>query len=69
MDIILPELAERLKLIRKENHKTQVDMAMFLGCTGRHYQKIEAGEVNIPTTTLTALADYFHVTTDYLLGR
>ena len=35
----------------------------------RHYQKIEYGQVNVPATTLCALADYFGVSTDYLLGR
>ena len=31
--------------------------------------KIEYGQVNLPATTLIFLADFFHVTTDYLLGR
>ena len=35
----------------------------------RHYQKIEYGQVNVPATTLCALADYFGVSTDYLLGK
>ena len=69
MDTILPGLAERLKPLRKSRHMTQVGMAELLGCTDRHYQKIEYGKVNIPATTLCFLADYFGVTTDYLLGR
>ena len=44
-------------------------MAALLGCTVSNYQKMEYGQVNIPITTLMALADYFGVTTDYLLGR
>ena len=44
-------------------------MAELLGCTTSHYQKIEYGKVNIPTTTLVFFADYFNVSTDYLLGR
>ena len=39
------------------------------GITERHYQKIEYGHINISATMLITLADYFHVTTDYLLGR
>lgn len=69
MDKILETFGLRLKELRKQKKKTQVQMAEYLGCTDRHYQKIEYGEVNVPTTTLIALADYFHVTTDYLLGR
>ena len=30
---------------------------------------MEYGYVNVPSLTLITLADYFHVTTDYLLGR
>lgn len=38
------------------------------GCTVSNYQKTEYGQVNIPVLTLAALAQYFHVSTDYLLG-
>ena len=48
---------------------TQVGMAKLLGCTDRHYQKIEYGQINVPATTVIFLADYFGVTADYLLGR
>ena len=44
-------------------------MAELLNCVNRHYQKIEAGKVNIPTSTLITLADFFNVSVDYLLGR
>lgn len=48
---------------------TQIAMAELLGCTDRHYQRMEYGKVNLPSTTVIFLADYFGVTTDYLLGR
>ena len=44
-------------------------MAELLGCTDRHYQRMEYGKVNISILTLIHLADYFGVSTDYLLGR
>lgn len=69
MVIILPSIAERLKPLRKEKKKTQKEMAALLGCTEQHYQKIEYGTINLPSTTLIFLADFFGVTTDYLLGR
>ena len=69
MNIILPAFSQRLKALRKENHLTQRQMAELLACTERHYQKIEYGEVNLPTLDLMLLADYFKVSTDYLLGR
>ena len=69
MEVILPGIAQRLKPLRKARGLTQVEMAALLHCTDRHYQKIEYGKVNLPSTTLIFLADFFGVTTDYLLGR
>ena len=63
------ELGKRLKELREREQLRQVDMAHFLNCTDRHYQRMEYGYINVPSLTLMALADYFHVTTDYLLGR
>ena len=65
----LEQLGTRLKQLRKEKKRLQREMAAFLDVTEVHYRRIEAGKVNIPTLTLCALADYFGVTTDYLLGR
>ena len=69
MNVILPDFSARLKALRKENRLTQRQMAELLACTERHYQKIEYGEVNLPTLDLMLLADYFEVSADYLLGR
>ena len=69
MDIILPGFSERIKLLRKEKNLKQKDMAALLECTERHYQKIEYGQINLPSLDLLFLADYFGVSTDYLLGR
>lgn len=69
MEKIMETFGKRLKELRTQKHKTQVEMAELLECTDRHYQRMEYGYVNVPSLTLLALADYFHVTTDYLLGR
>ncbi len=69
MDVILPGLSVRLRELRKEQKIKQTEMAALLQCTDRHYQRIEYGQINLPTLDLIFLADYFHVTTDYLLGR
>ena len=65
----MPKFSARLKELRKEKGAKQKDMAELLECTYNHYQQIEYGNVNIPSLTLEALADYFEVSTDYLLGR
>ena len=62
-------LGERLRELRKERKLIQLDLAKVLEITDVHYRRIEAGKVNISTLTLCTLADYFGVTTEYLLGR
>ena len=69
MEKIMEPFGLRLKELRRHRNITQVEMAELLGCTDRHYQKIEYGYVNVPSLTLIKLADFFGVTTDYLLGR
>lgn len=63
------EFSKRLKELRKSRKLKQSDMAGYIGVTVRHYQDIEYGKINIPTLTLIALADYFNVSLDYLVGR
>lgn len=61
--------ARRVKELRKEKGKKQNEMAEYLGVTLRAYQYYESGTnyPNIPG--LLKLADFFDVSTDYLLGR
>jgi transcriptional regulator with XRE-family HTH domain len=61
--------AERLKALRKEKNLKQIDMAQMLDVTDRHYQRMEYGKVNVPALSLIALADFFNVSLDYLVGR
>ena len=69
MEIKMPEFSARLKELRKEKGLKQTEMAELLGCKSNHYQRIEYGQINVPSLTLKFLADYFEVSTDYLLGR
>ena len=64
----LSTFGSRLRTLRLEEGSTQKAMAELLGCTVSNYQKMEYGQVNVPAATLAALARYFHVSTDYLLG-
>ena len=65
----LQVLGGRLRELRKERNLKQRELAAFLDVTEVHYRRVEAGKINIPTLTLCTLADYYGVTTDYLLGR
>lgn len=69
MEIKMPLLGQRLKLLRSEKGVTQKDIADLLGKTSRHYQDMEAGKINVPGLTLIRLADFYDVSLDYLVGR
>lgn len=59
----------RLKALRKENLKTQDDMSKILGIKRSTYAEYERGRINPPMPTVEALAKYFGVSIDYLLGK
>jgi len=62
-------LSIRLKALRTQQRKTQQEMADLLGITRQGYAKYENNLGEPDNSTLSKLADYFGVSTDYLLGR
>ena len=59
----------RLKDLREDNDLTQAAVGKLLGTTQQQYGKYEKGIQEIPVHHLITLAKFYHVTTDYLLGR
>ena len=59
----------RLRIMREEMDLTQAKVAALLGIDQRVYSTYETGKREIPLRHLVVLADYYHVSTDYLLGR
>ena len=59
----------RLREIREHSEKTQTEVAKYLGVTRQAYNNYELGNRQLNPDMLDKLADYFNVTTDYLLGR
>ena len=62
-------LGERLRLLRKEKHMTQTEMANQFGQSLRAYQYYESDTRHPEYDHLLALADFFNVSLDYLVGR
>ena len=58
-----------LKALRNSRNKTQNDIADMLGITRPAYANIENGKRQIDNNNLVALAEYYGVSTDYILGR
>ena len=65
----MPKFSERLKALRKERGLKQREMAEICGLKMRGYQQYEYDETYPTVPGLVFLADYFDVSTDYLLGR
>ena len=59
----------RLRELREDHDLTQRQMAEMLGMPQPQYWRYEQGYRDIPTDILIRIADYFHVSTDYLLER
>lgn len=58
-----------LRDIRKERGKTQKQIAKLLGISQQSYSAYENGVSQPPRDALIKLAEYFQVSTDYLLDR
>lgn len=60
---------QRLRDLREDKDLKQSDIAKMLGIQQTVYSRYERGAQNIPLEFLIALADYYHTSTDYILGR
>ena len=58
-----------LKIVREKIGRTQQECANAVGVTLRAWQTYEQGIREPRYETLCKIADFFNVTTDYLLGR
>ena len=63
----MPLFADKLKDLRKNKNVTQKQVAKAIGIAERNYRRLEA-ENNPSVETTIKLAEYFQVSTDYLLG-
>jgi transcriptional regulator with XRE-family HTH domain len=60
---------KRIRELREDHDLTQREIAAVLGMPQPQYFRYEQGYRDIPTDILLRLADYYHVSTDYILGR
>ncbi len=58
----------RIRDLREDKDLTQREMGEILHCSQRVYSNYECGDLDIPTDILIKLANFHHVSTDYLLG-
>ena len=58
----------RIRELRKARRITQLKMALDLDMSQNTISRYESGEREIPVWAVIKLADYYRVSTDYLLG-
>ena len=59
----------RLRDLREDNDLKQRQLAEVLHVSQTTYSRYESGAIDIPSDSLIKLADFYGVSTDYLLGR
>ena len=62
------EVVMRLKDIREDRDFTQQQIAQVLHIKQNTYSQYESGKRQLPLEALVDLAQFYHVSTDYLLG-
>ena len=63
------ETGKKIRELRIENGLKQKDLAQAVHIAANTLSQFEAGKANPSYDVLIALADYFEVSADYLLGR
>ena len=59
----------RIRDLREDNDKTQAAIAEYHTMKRGVYQRYESGKREVPVWALLKLADLYHTSTDYILGR
>lgn len=65
----MKEPYEIIRGLREDKDLRQSDIAKIIGTTQQHYSRCEQGDSDLQTRAVVALANFYHVSTDYLLGR
>ena len=60
---------QHIRDLREDADLTQEAVAQVLHISQATYSRYENGTLDIPSATLIALADYYHTSIDYLVGR
>ena len=64
-----PLLNNRIRDLRIDHDLTQQQVADILHCHREVYRRYEKGIRELPLSYAIILADYYHVSLDYLTGR
>ncbi|WP_251614843.1 helix-turn-helix domain-containing protein [Pumilibacter muris] len=65
---MINQFSKRIRELRGEKNITQKELAVAVGVLERTVSYLEQGKRECDFDTLIQLAQYFNITTDYLLG-
>lgn len=65
----MEEFPGRLRRLREKEHKSRIVLSQLCGLPDSAIRRYERGETKPTVESLVAIADYFHVSVDYLIGR
>lgn len=65
----MQKIYRRIRDLREDADLTQTQLSKKLNISQRAYSHYENGTRDIPVNILVALADFYHVSVDYLLER
>jgi len=68
MDLVIAMVFQRLEDLRVDRDLRQSDVAEFLHMHLEVYRRYEKGIREIPTWAVIKLAEFYHTSTDYILG-
>lgn len=67
--MITVERYQRIRDLREDKDLTQAEMGAAINVPQRTYAYYESGQRMVPPWVLCALADFHHVSVDYILER
>ena len=59
---------QRIRDLREDRDLSQTDVARLINVSQSTYSRYESGYLDIPSEVLIALARFYNVSTDYILG-
>ncbi len=62
-------LFKRIKNLRIDHDVKQVEIARHLCVSQNTYSDYELGKINVPVDIIIKIADFYNVSTDYILER
>lgn len=67
IDLVI-KMYERIRGLREDRDLNQQDIADIINVSQSTYSRYESGYLDVPSEVLIALAKYYDVSVDYILG-